>query len=253
VTIVSMVLTNSALNLWTHLVIHHKVPKAWKDMKSIFRKECVLEYYANYLLAKLNSLKQGDNSINTYYHNLKFYIMRCSLEECEEATENRFLRGLNIKIQDMLLHEISSSLTCLVELASNIEIQLTLSKETMAKSSPACENKNCIDEMLFVVCSAMSNFGQNKKELDAHPTEEGSEKCKSICAELNHVNDETHSLTVAPCEPIALVLNLSTTPASLEQSLVEPVAEFPLLQNDYKIVPYDKEKLCDHASIISTT
>jgi hypothetical protein len=58
---------------------------------------------------------------------------------------------------------------------------------------------------------------------------------------------------VAPCEPISLVLNLSTTPTSLEQSLVEPVAEFPLLQDDYKIVPCDKEKLCDHASLISTT
>jgi hypothetical protein len=49
------------------------------------------------------------------------------------------------------------------------------------------------------------------------------------------------------------VLNLSTTPASSEQSLVEPIAEYPLLQDNYKIVPYDKEKLCDHASLISTT
>jgi hypothetical protein len=159
VTIASMVLTNSALNLWMHLAIHHKFPKTWKDMKRIFRKECIPEYYANYLLAKLNSLKQGDNSIETYYHNLKFLIMRCGLEECEEATENRFLRGLNTKIQDMLLHETYSSLTCLVELASKIEIQLALSEETIAEPSPACENKNCIDEMPFVVCPAMSNFG----------------------------------------------------------------------------------------------
>jgi hypothetical protein len=75
----------------------------------------------------------------------------------------------------------------------------------------------------------MSNFGQNKQNLAAHPIEEESEKGKSICAEVNQVNDETHSLTVTPCEPIALVLNLSNTPASLEQSLVKPVAEFPLL------------------------
>jgi hypothetical protein len=34
---------------------------------------------------------------------------------------------------------------------------------------------------------------------------------------------------------------------------VKSVAEFPLLQDDYKIVPYDKEKLCDHASLISKT
>jgi hypothetical protein len=82
---------------------------------------------------------------------------------------------------------------------------------------------------------------------------EESEKGKSISAELNNVNDETHTLAMASCEPIALVLNLSTTPASLEQSLVEPVAEFLLLQDDYKIVSCDKEKLCDHASLISTT
>jgi hypothetical protein len=83
VTMASMVLTNSALNLCTHLTVHHKIPKTWKDMKRFFRKECVPEYYADYLLAKLNSLKQGDNSIETYYHNLKFHIMRCGLEECE--------------------------------------------------------------------------------------------------------------------------------------------------------------------------
>jgi hypothetical protein len=107
-------------------------------MKRIFRKEYVPKYYANYLLAKLNSLKQGDNFIETYYHNLKFHIIRCVLEECEETTENRFLRGLNTKIQDMLLYETYSSLTYLVELASKIEIQLALSEETIAESLPTC-------------------------------------------------------------------------------------------------------------------
>jgi hypothetical protein len=158
-TTASMVLTNSALNLWVHLTIHHKVPKIWKDMKRFFRKECVPEYYADYFLAKLNSLKQGDSSIETYYHNMKFHIMRCGLEECEEATENIFLRGLNAEIQDMLLHKTYNSLTCLVELVSKIDIQLTLTEETIAELSPACENKKCIDEMPFFVCSAMSNLG----------------------------------------------------------------------------------------------
>jgi hypothetical protein len=52
---------------------------------------------------------------------------------------------------------------------------------------------------------------------------------------------------------VNLLLWCSMTSASLEQSLVEPVTEFPLLQDDYKIVPCDKEKLCDHASLISAT
>jgi hypothetical protein len=58
VTMASMVLTNSVLNLWTHLAILHKVPKTWKDMKRFFRKQCVPEYYADYLLSKLNSLNK---------------------------------------------------------------------------------------------------------------------------------------------------------------------------------------------------
>jgi hypothetical protein len=140
---------------------------------------------------------------------MKFHIL-C----CEEATKNRFLRGLNTEIRDMLLHETYNSLTCLVKLASKIEFQLALSEETIAEPSPTCENKTCIDEMPFVVCSTLSNLGQNKKDLVAHPIVEESEKGKSICAKLNNVNDETHTLVVAPCEPIALVLNLSTTPAS---------------------------------------
>jgi hypothetical protein len=163
VTIASMVLTNYALNLWTHLARHDQVPKTWKDMKRIFRKECVPKYYADYLLDKLNNLKQGDNSIETYYHNLKFHIMRCGLEECEEATKNRFLRGLNTEIQDMLLHETYNSLTCLVELASKIEIQLALTEETIAELSPTCENKNCIDEIPFLCILLCLTLGRIKR------------------------------------------------------------------------------------------
>jgi hypothetical protein len=110
-------------------------------MKGIFRKEYIPEYYAVYLLTKLNNLKQGVNSIETYYHNLKFHIMHYGLEECEEATENKILRGLNTEIQDMLLHKTYNSLSCLVELASRIEIQLALSEETIAEPSPTCEKK----------------------------------------------------------------------------------------------------------------
>jgi hypothetical protein len=63
----------------------------------------------------------------------------------------------------MLLHETYNSLTCLVELASKIEIQLALTEETIAELSPACENKNCIVEMPFVVCSAMLALGRIKR------------------------------------------------------------------------------------------
>jgi hypothetical protein len=41
----------------------------------------------------------------------------------------------------MILRETYNSLTCLDELASNIEIQLALSEETIAEPSSTCENK----------------------------------------------------------------------------------------------------------------
>jgi hypothetical protein len=43
------------------------------------------------------------------------------------------------------------------------EIQLALSEETIPELSPTCENKNCIDDMSFVVCSAISNFDRIKR------------------------------------------------------------------------------------------
>jgi hypothetical protein len=56
------------------------------------------------------------------------------------------------------------------------EIQLALSEETIPEPSPTCENKNYIDEMIFVMCFAMSNFEQNKKDLATQPIEVESEK-----------------------------------------------------------------------------
>jgi hypothetical protein len=95
--------------------------------------------------------------------------------------------------------------------------------------------------MPFVVCSATINFGQDKKDLVEHPSMEESENSKCVCAEISHADEEACDLIVDPYEPIAWVLNLSTTPASLDESLVESVAEFPLLQNDFKIVPCDRK------------
>jgi hypothetical protein len=177
--------------------------------------------------------------------------MRFSLEECEEATENRFLRGLKTEIQDTLLHETYNSLSCLIKLASKIENKLTLSEEKIVELSLTCEKENCIDVMSFVVCSAMINIEQNRMDLVERPMKEELEKGQSICSYINPAIEEMHSINITPCESSVLVLNLSTTPASLEKLLVEPLAVFPLLHDDYMIVPCDREELRDHASLIS--
>ena len=142
----STILTNYALTLWKHLSRHDKVPKTWKVMKRILRENFVPEYYSDHMLAKLESLKQGGNSVKVYYHDLKFHIMCCGLEECEEATENRFLRGLNTEIQDILINETYNSLSHLIDLASKIENEIAngLSDEIVSKQLPSCEKNNTI-------------------------------------------------------------------------------------------------------------
>ena len=51
-------------------------------------------------------------------------LLRCGLDECEEATELRFLRGLNKEIQDMLACQRYKSLSHLLQLSCNVEKQI---------------------------------------------------------------------------------------------------------------------------------
>jgi hypothetical protein len=44
-------------------------------------------------------------------------MLQCGLIECDDATQNRFLRGLNKEIYDILVHETYTSLPQLLKLA----------------------------------------------------------------------------------------------------------------------------------------
>ncbi len=59
-------------------------------------------YYADILFNKLHCLKQDSRTVNSYYNDMHACLLRCGLDECEEATELRFLRGLNNENQGML-------------------------------------------------------------------------------------------------------------------------------------------------------
>jgi hypothetical protein len=66
---------------------------------------------------------------------------------------------------------------------------------------------------------------------------------KSIKGKSNgcNINKGEHAL---------VELHLCTNLAIIEQSIVEPVTDFPLLHFDMLNVPCDKEELCDNASLI---
>jgi hypothetical protein len=124
------VLIDYALAVWKRLCRHDKVPKTWNALKTVFREYFIPEYYADHLLAKPQSLKQGNNTVETYYLDLQILMLQCGLIECEDATENRFLRGLNKEIYDILVHETYTSLPQLLKLACTTENEILLALHT---------------------------------------------------------------------------------------------------------------------------
>ena len=120
----SSVLIKHASNDWKHLCRHNKIPQSWKDLKRYFRDVYVPMYYADILFNKLQCLKQDTRTVTSYYHDMQACLLRCGLDECEEAKELRFLFGLNKKIQDMLDCQRYTSLSHLLQLACNAESKI---------------------------------------------------------------------------------------------------------------------------------
>ena len=88
------------------------------------RNRFVPSYHASDLLRKLQRLAQGNNTVEEYYDNLCTALLRCGLEECEEDFLNRFWRGLNHDIQDIILHKELYSVDHLFCLACKVEQKL---------------------------------------------------------------------------------------------------------------------------------
>jgi len=111
--IASNVLTEYALLEWKHICRHNKVLESWEDFKFLFKDAFIPSYYADYLLAKLDKLKQGSRTVREYFHVFKTCIMFGGLDESVEEVMSRFMRGLNSEIRTLL---ISKSYRCIGEL-----------------------------------------------------------------------------------------------------------------------------------------
>jgi hypothetical protein len=78
------------------------IPQTWVALKWVIQVRFVPSYYARDLINKLQQLKQGAKSVEEYYQELQIGMMRCNLEEREDAAMARFVAGLNHEIQDIL-------------------------------------------------------------------------------------------------------------------------------------------------------
>jgi hypothetical protein len=97
------------------------IPKTWIALKRVMQATFVPSYYACDLINKLQQLKQGARSVEEYYQELQIGMLRCNLEERQDAAMARFFAGLNHEIQDILDYKDYTNITCLFHFACKAE------------------------------------------------------------------------------------------------------------------------------------
>jgi hypothetical protein len=74
------------------------IPQTWIALKWVMRARFVPSYYAYDLINKLQQLKRGARSVEEYCQELQISMLRCNLEERDDAAMARFFAGLNREI-----------------------------------------------------------------------------------------------------------------------------------------------------------
>jgi hypothetical protein len=87
------------------------IPQTWVALKRVMRARFVPSYYARDLINKLQQLKQGANSVEENYQELQIGMLRCNLEERDDAAMARFVVGLNREIKDILEYKDYANIT----------------------------------------------------------------------------------------------------------------------------------------------
>ncbi|XP_027156178.1 uncharacterized protein LOC113756907, partial [Coffea eugenioides] len=95
--------------------------RTWRELKALMRKRFVPSYYNRDLHSKLQTLTQGNMSVEDYHKEIEMAMMRANIQEDNEATMARFLRGLNPDLQDALELQHYLDMHDLLELAIKAE------------------------------------------------------------------------------------------------------------------------------------
>ncbi|PKI40921.1 hypothetical protein CRG98_038686 [Punica granatum] len=106
-------------------------------MKRVMRKRFVPSYYYRELYNKLQSLRQGNRSVEKYFKEMEVAMIRANVEEDREATMARFLAGLNQEIKNAVELQHYVELEDMVHMAIKIENQFKRRGNTRASQSPS--------------------------------------------------------------------------------------------------------------------
>ncbi|XP_040943180.1 uncharacterized protein, partial [Gossypium hirsutum] len=144
----------------------------WAEMKAIMRKRFIPAYYHRELYQKLQSLTQGQRSVEDYYKEMEVAMIRADVEEDREATMARFLAGLNRDIANIVeLHHY-------VEVIDMVHMAIKVEKQLKRKGT----------SRTFSNTSSMPRWGQgtNKRDIPSRNKEvSGATKFNKPIAETS--------------------------------------------------------------------
>ncbi|XP_031403186.1 uncharacterized protein LOC116212684, partial [Punica granatum] len=131
-----------AIVWWDQLMINRRRNReppidTWEEVKRVMRKRFVPSYYYRELYNKLQSLRQGNRSVEEYFKEMEVAMIRANVEEDREATMARFLAGLNREIQNVVELQHYVELEDMVHMAIKIENQFKRRGNTRASQSPS--------------------------------------------------------------------------------------------------------------------
>ncbi|XP_071939171.1 uncharacterized protein [Coffea arabica] len=96
----------------------------WTELKRLMKKRFVPSHYHRDLYQKLQTLTQGQRSVEDYYKDMEISMLRADIQEDREATMARFLSGLRAEITDQLELQYYVEIDDMVDKAIKIEQRL---------------------------------------------------------------------------------------------------------------------------------
>ncbi|KAI4380112.1 hypothetical protein MLD38_006336 [Melastoma candidum] len=129
VKLAAVAFTDYAIVWWDQLMVTKRRNRErpinnWEDMKAVMRRRFVPSHYYRDLHLKLQSLKQGTNSVEEYHKEMEIAMIRANVEEDREATMARFICGLNREIANVVELQHFVELEEVVHMAMKVERQL---------------------------------------------------------------------------------------------------------------------------------
>ena len=187
--------------------------QTWKDMKKYMRDRFVSDSYSIKLICDLHYLQQQDKTITQYYNDLNTLLLHCGLDESEQSKKQRFLKGLNDDIYDMLVGIRFDSLYDLYKHACKVENEIN--ERQMFIELKNAEIKQCVIHIVDRLFSTNLTKGVEIKDKPTNTLEENED------------------------------VNVST------ETIVTHSPNLPLSHDELQVVPCVKEKLCDDISVAS--